>query len=70
MDRLLLAHAQLVTNKCSTPWLKNKGHITGITKTTTSIWARECQMGREGWGYRFYWYNLKAEEQALKYNLW
>lgn len=19
-------------------------------------------MGREGWGYRFYWYNLKAEE--------
>lgn len=22
-------------------------------------------MGREGWGYRFYWYNLKAESKHL-----
>lgn len=28
---------QLLTNKCSTPWLKSKNHITGMTKTTTSI---------------------------------
>lgn len=50
MDRVLLAHAQLVTNRCSTPWLKNKSHITGIAKTATSVYARECQTGREGWG--------------------
>lgn len=71
MDRILLAHAQLVTDKCSTPWPTNKSHITGIMKTTTSNSAKGCQTGREGWGLPILLVQLKSSgTQELKYKLW
>lgn len=53
MDRILLAHAQLETKQMHTPWRQNKNHITGITKSTTSVWAKECQMEKRERGYGF-----------------